>query len=98
MYTDAPLQSFEMGYSRKEFDGVLGLQQGIRFQTQSKNAYQLFWQDQPVIVELGTEKMRRIASMTMSQLPITMDLTALPQDQRKPFLKVFFQSFLKGGG
>lgn len=98
MYTDQPLQSFDMGYSRTEFDGVMRLQQSVRFEITGTDTYRLFWQDMPIDLRLGEAATRRIASMQMSLLPVSMDLSALPQTERKPFLKAFFKSFLKGGG
>lgn len=98
MYTDLPLQQFDMGYSRKEFDGVMHLQGSFPFEAKGPDGYLIQWEDSPVLLQLGEEQVRRIASMQMSQLPVSIDLTALATEQRKAFLKVFFKSFLKGGG
>ena len=98
VFSDQAVQAFEMGYSRKEFDALLKLQHSFPYQPEGDHQFVLQWQDQPVIVRLGTESTRRIASMVMSKLPIEMELSAIVPEQRQQFLTAFLKTFMKGGG
>jgi hypothetical protein len=97
MYTSASNQTFEMGFSRKEFETLLQQQQRFQF-SQSGDQVEIDWQGGKVSLVIGQQGERRIASFLISKLPINMNLDLLDVNKRKPFLSAFFKTFQKGGG
>ena len=89
--------SFEVGFTRAEFERLMFAQVNFPFQ-QDKNEFHLQYLDGSAKVKVGNEGIRRVASARAPMLAIDIDLIDLPDEKRKGFMTLFFKTFHKGGG
>jgi hypothetical protein len=91
--------SREMGYTRREFVENLKAALGSdAFRCRDGTTIEVPLEPGRVVIRLGEERRRRIASLSMPYMAVDFCFENLDADSRKVFFTAFQRSFQKGGG
>lgn len=97
LFTKTKVFDIEMGFTRQEFITLLELQNKLTYQ-RSGNQIQFKFADKTLLVILGEEGIRQIASARLPMLTVHFDCSAMEQLEQEQFMKLFLNKFHKGGG
>ncbi|MFT6624566.1 MAG: hypothetical protein ACJAZI_000633 [Cycloclasticus sp.] len=89
--------ALEMGFSKEEFSKLLETQDKLIYQRDG-NAIKFIFADQTVLVTLGDEEVRRLASIRLPFLHVTFDFSAMGELEQQQFMALFLLKFHRGGG
>jgi len=89
--------SLEMGFTRDEFVRLLTKQNTLEYMRQG-NLVRFYFANKTVALQLGEQKVRRIASLSLPRLTVDFDFATLNELEQKQFMKQFMLKFNRGGG
>ncbi|MEW5012007.1 MAG: hypothetical protein RPR28_04005 [Cycloclasticus sp.] len=89
--------SLEMGFSRDEFIRSLEKQTSLKYNRQG-NHIQLYFSNKTVLLTLGEQRFRQIASLRLPSLRVDFDFSALSELEQEQLLQQFLLKFNRGGG
>ncbi len=88
----------EMGYSRKEFiQNFPSLAGDLPYQIK-QNSIQLKQADRQLLIKLGADQPRKIASLTISRIEVTFQFSGYSSVELERFMAHFRKHYHKGGG
>lgn len=86
-----------MGFSRDEFIRSLEKQTSLKYNRQG-NHIQLYFSNKTVLLTLGEQRFRQIASLRLPSLRVDFDFSALSELEQEQLLQQFLLKFNRGGG
>ena len=86
-----------MGFSRDEFIRSLEKQTSLKYNRQG-NHIQLYFANKTVLLTLGEQRFRQIASLRLPSLRVDFDFSALTELEQEQLLQQFLLKFNRGGG
>ena len=86
-----------MGFSRDEFIRSLEKQTSLKYNRQG-NHIQLCFANKTVLLTLGEQRFRQIASLRLPSLRVDFDFSALSELEQEQLLQQFLLKFNRGGG
>jgi len=86
-----------MGFSRDEFIRSLEKQTSLKYNRQG-NHIQLCFSNKTVLLTLGEQRFRQIASLRLPSLRVDFDFSALTELEQEQLLQQFLLKFNRGGG
>ena len=88
----------EMGYSRKEFIRNFSSMAGDLPYQIKQNTIQLQQADRQLLITLGADQPRKIASLTIPRIAVTFQFSGYSTVELERFMENFRRHYHKGGG